>query len=209
LFSAALAALLLFAPASRADGLQLSIASGVTATAGSTGNTFDVLLTNTGASALNVDSFAFSIVVADSDISFTDATTSTSDPYIYAGDSFVVINGFPLPVNSLPGQTLVASDLSNSGAGQVIGSGATFALGSIVFDVASGATPGVFAVNFDDGPITSFADPNANLLDFASISGTITVTPSTSPMPEPATSGLLLCALAGLFLLHRRGAVAE
>lgn len=208
ILSAALAALLLFAPASRADGLAVGIAPGTTASAGSTGNTFDVLLTNTGPSAINVAGFGFGIVTADADISFTDANTSTSAPYIFAGDSFDVINGFTLFTNSLPGQTVEASDLSNSGAGANIPVGATVALGNIVFDVASGATPGIFAVTFEDFPTTSFADSNGGNLDFTAADGSITITSGT-PAPEPASSALLLCALALLFAIRRRRSTVQ
>lgn len=203
ILSAALAALLLFAPASRADGLDVGIAPGVTASAGSTGNSFDVLLTNTGASAITLAGFSFGIETADTDITFTDANTSTAAPYVFAGDSFDDTYGFTLYTNSLPGQIVEASDFSNSIFGDSIGAGATVALGNIVFDVASGATPGVFAVTFEKFPTTSFADSNANNLDFTAEAGSITITSST-PAPEPATSALLLCALALVFALRRR-----
>jgi hypothetical protein len=48
-----------------------------------------------------------------------------------------------------------------------------------------------------------FADPNGANLAFAATAGTITIA-STIPVPEPATRGLILCALAGLFLMRRR-----
>jgi hypothetical protein len=200
---AALAALLLFAPALRADGLEVGIAPGVTASAGSMGNTFDVLLTNTGASAVTLGGFSFGIVTADTDITFTDATTSTSAPYVFAGDSFDDIFGFTLYTNSLPGQTVEASDVSNSGAGESIASGATVGLGSVVFDVASGATPGSFAVTFEDYPTTSLSDPSANNLDFISEDGTITIT-GVGAVPEPPTGELLICAVGSAILIRQR-----
>lgn len=204
LLPAAAAALLLFAPALRADGLDVTIAPGISAAAGSTGNAFDVLLTNSGTSTVTLAGFSFGITTADTDITFTNADTSTVAPYVFAGDSFVDNYGFTLYINSLPGQTVEATDLSNSGAGESIASGATVALGSILFDVAPGATPGAFAVTFEDFPTTSFADPSGNNLDFTAASGTITITSSTSPVPEPATSALMICALAFLFAMRRR-----
>lgn len=203
LLSAALVALLLLAPALRADGLDVSIAPGVSASAGSTGNAFDVLLTNTGASAVTLAGFSFGIATADADITFTDATSSTSTPYVFAGDSFDDMNGFTLYTNSLPGQTLEASDFSNSGAGESIASGATVALGSIVFGVAPGATPGVFAVTFEDFPITSFADPSGDNLEFTAEAGAITVTTTSTAIPEPPTGSLVICALAFVLLIRR------
>lgn len=209
LLPAAAAALLLFPPALRADGLDLSIAPGTSASAGSTGNAFDVLLTNTGTSAVTLAGFSFGITTADTDITFTNADTSTGAPYVFAGDSFDDINGFTLYTNSLPGQTVEASDVSNSGAGESIAGGATVALASILFDVAPGATPGMFAVTFEDFPTTSFSDPNGTNLDFTAESGTITITSNTAPVPEPATGILIICALAFVFAIRRRRATAQ
>lgn len=203
IITAALLALL-FSPAVRAD-LVFSLEPGINAGAASTGNTFDVLLTNTGASSVALGGFAYVITTADTDISFTDANTSTTAPYVFAGDSFDDINGFTLFTNSLPSQTLQASDVSNSTVGAVIASGATVGVGDILFDIASGATPGSFAVTFEPFPFTSLSDPNGGNLDFSSSAGTITIT-GTTPVPEPATGSLLICALAaaGFVILIRR-----
>ena len=70
---------LLFSPAVRAD-LVLSMQPVISAAPGSTGNAFDVLLTNTGASSVDLGAFAYEITTADTDISFTDADTSTTAP---------------------------------------------------------------------------------------------------------------------------------
>jgi hypothetical protein len=206
IITAALLALL-FSPAVRAD-LVFSLEPGISAGAGSTGNAFDVLLTNTGASSVALGGFSYGIITADTAISFTDADTSTTAPYVFAGDSFVVINGFTLFTNSLPSQTLEASDLSNSGVGAIIASGATVGVGDILFDVASGAAPGSFAVTFEPFPTTSLADPNGGNLDFTAAAGTITIT-GTVPVPEPATGSLLICAFAAagfVSLIRRRRA---
>ena len=206
ILTAALAAFLLFSPAARADDLVLRLEPAITAGAGSTGNTFDVLLTNVDAAPAALGAFAFGIATSDTDISFTSADTSTTAPYVFAGDSFVDINGFTLYTSALPGQTLEASDLSNSGSGAIIGAGATVGLGRIMFDVAAGATPGGFAVTFEGFPTTSFADPNGNNLDFTSLAGTITITNSAA-VPEPSIATLLICALAlaALAILSQRG----
>ena len=193
--TATVTALLLLSPAVRADGFVFSLQPAITAGAGTTGNSFDVLLTNTGGAPVSLGAFAFGITTSDADITFTGADTSTTAPYVFAGDSFVDINGFTLYTNSLPGQTVEASDLSNSGLGAIIGAGATVGVGSILFDVASGATPGSFAVMFEDFPVTSLSDPSGNNIDFTSVPGTITITNS-APVPEPATGGLIIWVLA-------------
>lgn len=205
IITSALLALLFFSPAARADGFAFSLQTVISAGAGSTGNTFDVLLTNTGTTFLDLGAFSYGITTADADISFTGADTSTTAPYVFGGDSFVDINGFTLYVNSLPGQTLDASDLSNSGVGAIVAAGATVGVGSIVFDVASGATPGSFAVTFVPFPTTSLSDPDGGNLDFTSAAGAITIT-GTVPVPEPAIGSLLVCAFAaaGFVILIRR-----
>ena len=123
------------------------------------------------------------------------ADTSTTAPYIYAGDSFVDINGFTLYTGSLGGQTLEASDLSNSGVDDNLGSGASVGVGRIFFDVAPGAATGPFAVNFVAYPFTSLANSNANNLDFTVDVGTITIT-NAAAVPEPAEGELVICGLA-------------
>ena len=199
---AALAALLLFSAPAHADFI-FSLEPGITAAAGSTGNFFDVLLTNTGGSAVTVGSFSFGITTPDTDIIFTNADTSTTTPYVFTGDSFDDNNGFTLYTNSLPGQTVEASDASNSTLGDSVGAGATVGVGRIMFDIANGATPGPFAVTFEGSPTTSLSDNNGNNLDFTATPGTIVITSSTA-VPEPAQGGLMICALAGFAILVQR-----
>jgi len=201
---AALAVFALFVPPARAD-IVLSLQSPITASPNTTGDAFDVLLTNTGASAVNIAAFSFGITTSDTDITFTDANTSTSDPYIFFGDSFVVINGFDLATTPPPlGQTLVASDLSNSGAGTNVGPGSTLGIGHVLFNVANGAALGPEAVTFEAYPTTSLADSSGDNLTFTANAGTADVASAVTAVPEPATAGLLVCALMGCATLVRR-----
>src|SRR5450631_1810049 len=85
LLSVLVLALLSLAAPARAD-IILSVQS-VAGAPGSSGN-FDVLLTNTGPSIQNIAGFAFELSTADTNITFTDVTTSTTTAsYIFAGDS--------------------------------------------------------------------------------------------------------------------------
>ncbi len=192
-----LAAVLLVAPPARAD-FVFSLEPGITATAGSTGNSFDVLLTNTGPLPITVAGFSFGITAADPAINFTEANISTTvDTYIFNGDSL-----FGPIVNTFTGQTLEASDFSASPSTN-IGSGVTVGLGHILFDVASGATPGPIAVTFEDGPTTSLADAVGNDIAFTTVPGAITIT-SPNTVPEPSTEAFLACAFAALAIARRR-----
>jgi hypothetical protein len=200
---AALATLLFFSAPAHADFI-FSLEPGITGAVGSTGNFFDVLLTNTGGSAVTVGSFSFGITTADTDITFTNADTSTTTPYVFTGDSFDDNNAFTLYTNSLPGQTVEASDASNSTLGDSVGAGATVGVGRITFDIASGATPGPFAVTFEDSPTTGLSDAGGNNLDFTATPGTITITSSNTTVPEPAQGGPIICALVGFAILVQR-----
>ncbi len=167
----------------------------VTVTAGSTGNQFDVFLTNDGPGAITVAGFSFGISVANPFISFTAATASTALPYIFGANS----DFGPDLIVSNTGQSLLASDLyAIQNAGATIGAGSTVGLGRISFDVLAGATPGMISVTFASSPgTTSLSDPGENDITIATLtSGSLTIA-GTTPVPEP--SGIAL--LFGVFLL--------
>lgn len=168
-----------------------------TAAAGSTGNSFDVTLTNTGNTAQTFGAFSFEITAGSPNITFTSATTATNDTYIFNGDS-----AFGPTLSSTPGQSLTASDASASGNGDSVAAGATVGLGHIFFDVAPGTSPGPILVTLSGNPGTSLADANfpANNIPFTGVNGTITVT-GFAATPEPAT---LTYCLAGLLTLAGR-----
>ena len=146
-------------------------AQSVSANAGSTGNSFEVYLTNTGSSSVDVAAFSFEISTTSSNINLTGATTSTTDAYIFGADSL-----FGPEIDTSTGQTLDASDVFATPSGSTsIGSGSTFGLGEISFDVGPGASPGNYTVSFTPYPSTSLSDPNGNDLTFSSADGTLTV----------------------------------
>ena len=174
-------------------------AQSVSANAGSTGNTLEVYLMNTGPSAVDVAGFSFEVSTASSDINFTSASvTTTPDAYIFAGNSLF---GPVISVNS--GQTLDASDINAAGS-TTVGAGSTWGLGEVSFDVAPGTAAGPYSVVFGPFPATGLSDLNANNLSIGSlINGQITVNGTTS-VPEPSGFLLLITGAVGLYAPIRR-----
>ena len=202
-----LAAAALFASAPAHANMVLTLIS-VGAAAGSTGNSFDVTIQNTGASAQNIAAFSLGLSVADTHITFTGGNEFTALTYVFNGDSFDVINGFAYTTIPPPtGHQVEGVDNSNSGAGTDIAAGATLGLGHIFFDVAANTSAGPIAVTIAPGcgnPLcTTLSDSAGATVLFAVTNGDITVTTSTV-VPEPSTFLLALCALPAIARRRRK-----
>ncbi|SPE42547.1 exported hypothetical protein [Candidatus Sulfopaludibacter sp. SbA3] len=197
----------------------------IPASPGDAGDSVDVVLTNNGPGPISVAAFAFEVTVADPNVTLVGANYATAFPYIFAGDSFDQINAALLeslcscsytlsgPNVDTTNQTLVASDLTNDGAGFTIASGGSFGLGHVLFDVAPGAAPGQFMLSFTgnfSGVVAdsnSLSDPSGNPISVANFyGGTISV----SSVPEPSPLSLALAGIAALMVAvflskrHRR-----
>jgi hypothetical protein len=175
-------------------GVILEIGS-VFASPGSTG-TIEVDLQNTGSSTIVVAGFNFEIA-GDSDIDFTGAGFSTTEPYIFADDSADQALSFPL--NSSTGASLLASDFSFSGLGDALGAGQTAGLALVTFSVSSTAALGPVSILFStDIADTNLSDPLGGNIPITTFeSGTIDVM-----TPEPSAAAMLLAALIGLGALR-------
>lgn len=176
-----------------------------TAAAGSTGNFFDVVLTNTGGDDASIAGFAF-LVSADAGVTLTTADDQTASPYIFAGGSLfapgIVVIGFPAP--PLPGPSLLAQDISTLPAGALISAGGLVGLGRVYFDVAAGVS-GSIAITLAGDPDTNLADENFEAIAGTSITfngGTIRV--SDGVIPEPSTLALAGVALLAAAFARRR-----
>jgi len=172
--------------------LSFSAPSNVTANPGTIGNSFDVSLTNTGASPVTIQGFSFEIATVTPNITFTGAFTNTSGPYIFGSNSFFGV-GNPPEIDTNTGQTLDASDVDSTFSGVSVGANQTVGLGHILFNVAPGTPAGAYSVTFS-GPATSLSDPNGITLSNTTENGTITVS-GLQATPEPST--LVLCLLGG------------
>lgn len=202
LLAAGVAACLL-GPATARANLIVSVQS-VTAKAGSSANGLDVELTNLGPSALMIAGFSFGISIANSNISFTDADTSTAAPYIFDGNSLFG----PDLTGPVSGQSLSTSDLfSIPLSGVTLNAGTTVGLGHILFDVAPGAGNGSFPVGLALFPTTSLSDEFGNDIPIDTLSsGRITIMPAAAPEPSSITMLLSLVAVLAATVGWRRRA---
>jgi hypothetical protein len=160
------------------------IVGSATVGAPSTGNTFEVSITNVGSTAsVPISGFSFGLSVPGaSGITFTAATINTVlNGYLFAGETTP-----PFTTDSFPNQTFTASDFYAQNGGIVINPNQTFGLGLITFDVASNAANQT-TVTLAAFPVTSVNDENFNEVAFTGFNGTI----SLSAVPEPATWAMI------------------
>jgi len=184
-----LAAATAFHGIARAD--VIISAPGVTALPGSSGD-FDILVTNTGTSAVPVGAFSFDILTSSSAVDFTGASTvTTAAPYIFAGNSFDAINGFPLATRT--GQELTASDIPNNAIQSFVNSGMTLSVGKIFYTIAPSATFAAVDIVFSSNG-TSLSDEYGNPVAATTVTGQITLA------PEPRQTAIVLACLCVLFV---------
>jgi PEP-CTERM motif len=196
ILSIAFVGFVLCAGAPARAGITVSVQS-VSAGAGTTGDTLEVDVQNTGAS-VNIAAFSFEISVPfSSGVTFTGADISTSlATYIFAGNSFF---GPDIAFNT--GTTLDAGDLAIAGS-TTLGTGETLGLGLVSFDVAAGTPLGPVTVSLTGFPFTSLTDPNqGNVAIDVLETGTITITGAAVPEPSSLVSATL--GLLGVLWLRR------
>jgi hypothetical protein len=192
------AGLVLCTARSAGAGIIVSVQS-VSASTGTTGNTLEVDVQNTGAS-VDIAAFSFEISVpGGSGITFTAADTSTSTfTYIFAGNSAQGPN-----INVTSGTDLMASDNAASGSTK-LNTGVTLALGRVSFNVASSAPLGPVTVSLTDFPATSLTAPDLSNIHIDTLTnGTITVTQGVA-VPEPSSLVSASVGLVGVAWLIRR-----
>jgi hypothetical protein len=184
----------------------ISVSNVTNVPVGSTGNTLEVDLTNTGPSAVEIGAFSFEIAVTQA--TFQQADVMTANPYIFAGDSLFG----PIISTSAPGPVLDASDVFDViDSGVTLGPGTTVGLGRVFFDVSPSATPGsVLPVLLQGSDIqTSLADFAGNDVAITTLNdGSITLSSGgTAAVPEPSKWALLGMAAATLagWQWRRRG----
>ena len=172
---------------------------------GETG-TFDITITNTGPSAVDISSFSIEPTLSPaSGVHFTDVTMATTLTYIFAGSSGVSASA-PFSYNTFPTSDFVATDSSFATNGyQTIGAGTTLGLAHVLYSVDTGTPSGSVPVTLDLTG-TALTDVAGNFLSFTPANGTITI--ASRAVPEP--SAVLLVAVGGglMFLRRRRRTIA-
>lgn len=177
--------------------IVLSAAS-TTASAGSTGNSFEVDLTNTGSSDMQIGGFVFEITTTNSNVTFTDVTTGTT-AYSYIFDANSLFG--PDLAASSPGQTFDAADVAATPSSYTtLAAGETLGLGEVFFDLAPGASSATVSFNLGN---SSLSDGNGNPISIDSAdSGLINVTPEPASLVLALTGALTLIAAARRRVAH-------
>lgn len=201
--SIAAACLWAFVAAPAQGALFLSInPSNQVVSSPSSGNFFDVVLNNTSASSFAIAGFSYELSVGTTDFVFAGASTG-SPLYLFLGDSFADSNNSGDIRTSPNGQTLAASDLTDSGLAITLAGNSTASLGRVTFSILSGAPTGPIAITFGTGPGTSLSDASGNAITLdASVNGQVTV--DNSVVPEPSSAFLMILALPAVAILRKR-----
>ncbi len=190
----------LLAPMSASAGLVVSATNPTTA-AGASG-WFDILLTNTDSSSVDISSFNSALEVAsNSGLTFTNVDAGTTPGYIFGS----VQNG---PLGTISGSSITLADFLDSGS-QTVGAGATVGLAHVLYSLAGNTPAGTpIAITFTGAGSQIYDASLSEILPLSLQGGTITVT--AAAVPEPGTlvmAGLL--SLGGLVAVRRSRARAR
>jgi hypothetical protein len=186
------------ATSARAD-LVLGIADG-SATPGSSTNSFDVTLTNTGMRSVDIAGFSFEISTTSNEVTLTDVNIGTQGTYIFNGNSLFGPDITNVTSPPLPPTAISASDnYATPNAGVTLSSGQTLDLGHVLFSLAQNTPLTPIQLMFSGFPVTSLNAPDGYTFQHVTDAppGALTIPVVASAVPEP---GSLLLAIQGLLL---------
>jgi hypothetical protein len=173
-------------------------------TPGSSSNSADVTLTNTGASPVTIGGFSFEITSTSNDVTFSDVTVSTvSVPYIFNGNSYF---GPDITLNiTNSGLTISAADnYGTSSAGITLTQNETLGLGNVVFALAAGTPLTPIPVNFTAYPTSSLSYPTSGG-PTVGFSSNPALNPSSVPELPPAALVVIGVFAGAVIKLRRHG----
>ena len=178
--------------ACRAAGLVIS-APPLTASPGSSGS-FDVLLTNSGTTSVDVSTDSFQLGLSGPvDASFTGVSINTVAPYIYVTSGTTVPGGAPLSLDTFPNTGFTASDSEFAAPGfRVVMPGQSFGLANVSFSISATTPNGLDTLSFLN---VSLTDINGADIPVTTSNGSIQVGPAVIPEPSTliqATTALLI-----------------
>ena len=184
--------MLLTATSLASAGLIVSVNS-VNATPTSTGNAFDVVLTNTSSTSTTIGGFSIGLTTLNPNITFTSVTIDTALPYIFAGHSGVINLLMLSSIDTTVGTSVQASDFYDIGlSGATIGAGQSVGLGHVIFDVGTiTPIPTVITATLDTNQ-TTLSDADGNPVTVNSfVDGAISI-------PEPSAMALAILGLVSI-----------
>ncbi len=164
--------------------------------AGSTGNFFDVVLTNTAdAPVQNYQLLAYDIrigIAGLSGVTFTSVNEASTN-YAFAGNNFEIL------VTPSPASTISWNDTAIIEV--PIATGESVTLGRVFFDVSNSATAGTYELSIQT-PFTNLVDETFSPVDYTTANGSVEITTNnTNPVPLPSSFLLsLIGAVCGLIV---------
>jgi len=164
-------------------------------TPGSSTNSLDVTLTNTGTSPTTIAGFSFEITAASNNVTFESVTDNTvSGAYIFAGNSLFGPN-IELNAVSNSGQTISGADnFKTPDGGTTLAAHQTLGLGNVLFTLSPSTPLAPINITFTPYPTSSVSDSNANNISVGVAAHTQFGPTSVPELPPTAlvVTGLLL-----------------
>ena len=205
LFCVAVAAISLISVAAAQGGPtsgSLIFEAPTLSTAPGSSGSFDVIIANTSAAAVDLAGESVELGISGTGVEFTNTDAITMTPYVFS-PSFDLDNALTLDASGIPypKNDFITSDVSDAPAGFVVVSpGETFGIVDVSYTVDPGASLGPRTLTIEDlGGGTSTSDEMGNVVPFTGSNGSLTV----AAVPEPGCVGLALL-VAPLVMRRRR-----
>ena len=173
-----------------------------TLTQGDIGDMIEVIMTNSA--SFNANSFTLEITSDNPGVTFTQVTTGTSHPYVFAGNSL-----FGPDITSSPGTTLDGGDATATPPfADITLAPSTYGMGLVFFNIDPGAATGPVTFSFGNAAVNVFSDAGGDTITPSLNSLQLNIQAAAVPEPS-ALLPLAALALAAGFRLRRTGRVGN